>query len=84
MSPGENLDPLPDAFILQPPAFHPVSSCSNLEPPKSRGASLPAGPGGGRERPSVLGPASPVSAHRLWTVPPELSKVAGQLIPTWV
>ncbi|XP_027993706.1 galectin-12 isoform X2 [Eptesicus fuscus] len=24
MSPAENLDPLPDPFILQPPAFHPV------------------------------------------------------------
>ncbi|KAM7086263.1 galectin-12 isoform 4-T4 [Molossus nigricans] len=24
MSPGEKLDPLPDTFILQPPAFHPV------------------------------------------------------------
>ncbi|XP_055987978.1 galectin-12 isoform X2 [Sorex fumeus] len=24
MSPGEILDPLPDTFILQPPAFHPV------------------------------------------------------------
>ncbi|XP_046301401.1 galectin-12 isoform X9 [Marmota monax] len=24
MSPGENLDPIPDCFILQPPVFHPV------------------------------------------------------------
>lgn len=67
MSPGEKPDPLPDAFILQPPAFHPVSSCPNLEPPKSRGTSLPAGPryhSGGRERPSVLGPVSQVSGSR--------------------
>ncbi|XP_015362467.1 galectin-12 [Marmota marmota marmota] len=25
MSPGENLDPIPDCFILQPPVFHPPS-----------------------------------------------------------
>ncbi|XP_073904044.1 galectin-12 isoform X4 [Castor canadensis] len=24
MSPGENLDPIPDTFILQPPVFHPM------------------------------------------------------------
>lgn len=65
MSPGEKLDPLPDAFILQPPVFHPVSSCSGLEPPRTQGVSLPGGarlPGAGMERPSVWGPASPVAA----------------------
>lgn len=86
MSPGEKLDPLPDPFILQPPVFHPVSSYS-LEPPRAQGVCLPAAarlPGGGMESPSVLGPASPASAHELWKGLPELSSPADQLIPAQV
>lgn len=43
MSPGEKLDPIPDSFILQPPVFHPVSSCPNLGLP---GLSAPPFPPG--------------------------------------
>lgn len=43
MATVEKLDPLPDTFILQPPVFHPVSSHSDWEPPRSQGISLPAG-----------------------------------------
>lgn len=87
MAPGEKLDPLPDTFILQPPVFQPVSSHSDWEPPRSQGGLPSSGnqiPDGGMERPSALGPASPASAHRLRKGPPELSKMADQLIPTWV
>ena len=68
MSPGEQLDPLPDTFILQPPVFHPVSSCSGLETPGSQGspsswAWSPRLAGAG-----VMDPVSPAPAHGSWKV----------------
>ena len=86
MSPGEKPDPLPDNFILQPPVFHPVSSHCGLEspgfgaPPPQRGPDSPAVGGEAFN----LGPFSPCTCPRTLEGPPELSKVADQLIPIWV
>lgn len=85
MSPGEKLDPLPDTFILQPPVFHPVSICSDLEPPGSQGSVGPRLAVGGWGMGGWRGPQSWAQLPQPLPMgsgnPPELSDVADSSSP---